>query len=44
VVNLTGIASDPRTAIARAYEAVRRVEFDGAHYRTDIGVAALAQA
>ena len=37
VVSLTGIAPDPRAAVRLAYQAVQRVHFEGAHYRTDIG-------
>lgn len=42
VLGLTAVAPDPRTAIALAYEAVQRVHFDGAHFRSDIGAEALA--
>jgi phosphoribosylamine--glycine ligase len=43
VLGLTGLGPDLPTAIARAYDAGRRVYFDGAHYRTDIGSRALRQ-
>ena len=40
---LTVVASgqDYQTAIARAYEAVGEIGFDGMHYRKDIGAKAL---
>jgi phosphoribosylamine--glycine ligase len=41
VLDLTGIGPNLPTAITRAYDAVRRVHFDGVHYRTDIGTRAL---
>jgi len=41
VMDVTGIGPDLPTAAARAYDAVRRVHFDGMHYRTDIGARAL---
>ncbi len=41
VMALTGIGADLHTAITLAYDAVRRVHFDGVHYRSDIGVQAL---
>ena len=42
---LTVVASDDdyRSAIARAYETVGKISFDGMHYRKDIGAKALAQ-
>jgi phosphoribosylamine---glycine ligase len=41
VLDLTGVGPDLETAITLAYDAVRRVYFDGIHYRTDIGARAL---
>jgi phosphoribosylamine--glycine ligase len=41
VLNIVGVGPDLPTAIALAYDAVRRVHFDGIHYRTDIGARAL---
>ncbi len=38
VLNMIGIAPSVRLAVSLAYDAVQRVEFDGAHYRTDIGL------
>ncbi|MGA3095757.1 MAG: phosphoribosylamine--glycine ligase [Bryobacteraceae bacterium] len=37
VLGVTAGGDDLRTAIDRAYEAVRQVHFDGMHYRSDIG-------
>jgi phosphoribosylamine--glycine ligase len=37
VLAVTAAAADLGTAVARAYEAVGRVRFDGMHYRRDIG-------
>ena len=42
VLNVTAVASDFETAIARAYEAVDRIRFDGAFHRRDIAHRALA--
>ncbi len=41
VLDLTGVGPDMATAITLAYDAGRRVHFDGIHYRTDIGARAL---
>ncbi|HDP35355.1 MAG TPA: phosphoribosylamine--glycine ligase [Candidatus Hydrogenedentes bacterium] len=41
VLNVTAMAPDLPAAIEKAYEAVKRIHFDGAHYRTDIGEKAL---
>jgi len=41
VLGVTALGDDIRGAIARAYEAVKRIRFEGAHYRTDIGARAL---
>jgi phosphoribosylamine--glycine ligase len=37
VLGVTAVAPTLATAIARAYEAVARIRFDGMHYRKDIG-------
>jgi phosphoribosylamine--glycine ligase len=42
VLTVVGHGPDYQTAIARAYEAVSRISFDGMHYRKDIGRKALA--
>jgi phosphoribosylamine--glycine ligase len=42
VLNVTATAPDFESAIARAYEAVGRIEFEGAFSRSDIGRKALA--
>lgn len=42
VVTVTATASSYRIAIARAYEAVSKIRFDGMQYRKDIGKRALA--
>jgi phosphoribosylamine--glycine ligase len=41
VLNVTAVAGDVPAAIAKAYDGVKRIHFDGAHYRTDIGRKAL---
>jgi phosphoribosylamine--glycine ligase len=41
VLGVTARAADLRTAVDRAYAAVSKVGFDGAHYRTDIAARAL---
>ena len=41
VVGVTAVADDLRSAIARAYEAVEQVRFEGVYYRKDIGHRAL---
>jgi phosphoribosylamine--glycine ligase len=41
VLTLTGTGPNLATAITRVYDAGRRIHFDGAHYRTDIGARAL---
>jgi len=42
VLNVTAVASDFATAIARAYEAVALISFEGAFSRSDIGRRAAA--
>jgi phosphoribosylamine--glycine ligase len=41
VLGVTARASDLSSAVQRAYEAVDKIHFDGAHYRTDIAARAL---
>jgi len=41
VLGVTARASDLKSAVARAYEAVDKIKFDGAHYRKDIAARAL---
>ena len=43
VLGVQASGPDARAAIARAYDAARRVRFEGAHCRTDIGRRALAR-
>ena len=37
VLNVTGVADDLRSALGRAYAAIKHIHFDDMHYRTDIG-------
>jgi len=41
VLGVTGLGEDIPRAIEKAYEAVRKISWEGAHYRTDIGRKAL---
>lgn len=41
VLNVVGLGKDIREAITTAYEGVKKVYWEGAHYRTDIGKKAL---
>jgi phosphoribosylamine--glycine ligase len=41
VLTLVGMGDDLPTAVTLAYDATRRVHFEGVHYRTDIGARAL---
>jgi len=41
VLGVTARAADLKTAVDRAYEAVGKIGFDGAHYRNDIAARAL---
>ncbi len=43
VLGVTARASDLVTALARVYEAVDRIQFEGMHYRKDIAARALKQ-
>jgi phosphoribosylamine--glycine ligase len=42
VLGVTALGANLESAIARAYEAIDRVKFDGMLYRRDIGARALA--
>jgi phosphoribosylamine--glycine ligase len=41
VLGVTGLGKDIPRAIEKAYEAVKRISWEGVHYRTDIGQKAL---
>lgn len=41
VLGVTALGKDIREAISRAYQAVHRIEWEGAHFRNDIGRKAL---
>jgi phosphoribosylamine---glycine ligase len=41
VLGVTGLGEDISKAIERIYQAVRKISWDGVHYRTDIGQKAL---
>jgi phosphoribosylamine--glycine ligase len=41
VLGVTALGRDIRDAIAGAYRAVKKILWEGAHYRTDIGRRAL---
>jgi phosphoribosylamine--glycine ligase len=41
VLGVTGLGKDISSAIERTYQAVRKISWDGVHYRTDIGLKAL---
>lgn len=43
VLGVTARAADLRTAVDRAYNAVEKIRFDGAHYRRDIAARALKE-
>jgi phosphoribosylamine--glycine ligase len=43
VLGVTALAANLDAAVARAYEAVGRISFDGMYYRKDIGQRALAR-
>ena len=42
VLSVTGVGADFNQARARAYAAVRAIQFEGAHYRGDIGYQAMS--
>ena len=44
VLGVTASGSDLGSAIAKAYEAIGHVEFEGMHFRRDIGKRGVAQA
>ena len=44
VLNVTALGKDIPATIEKAYRAVKKIHFDGAHYRTDIGQKALKHA
>ncbi|MFQ5802408.1 MAG: phosphoribosylamine--glycine ligase [Candidatus Methylomirabilales bacterium] len=41
VLNVTGLGKDIREAMTTAYQGVKKISWEGAHYRTDIGKKAL---
>jgi phosphoribosylamine---glycine ligase len=41
VINVTGIGKDIREAITTAYQGVKKIYWEGVHFRTDIGKKAL---
>jgi phosphoribosylamine--glycine ligase len=41
VLGVTARAADLKLAVSRAYEAVEKISFDGAHYRKDIAARAV---
>jgi len=43
VLGVTALGADIPSAIERAYDAVGKIKFEGAHYRKDIGAKALAR-
>ena len=43
VLNVTAVAGDIASGIEKAYRAVDKISFDGAHFRTDIGKKALVR-
>ncbi len=43
VLGVTGLGDTFTAARGRAYEGVRRIRFDGMHYRSDIGARALSK-
>ena len=43
VLGVTGLGEDIPRAIEKAYQAVKRISWDGVHYRTDIGQKALCR-
>ena len=43
VLGVTARGSDLRTALVRAYKAVEQIQFEGVHYRKDIGAKATKQ-
>jgi phosphoribosylamine--glycine ligase len=43
IMAVTGTGADLTAAVAVAYDAVRRIYFDGMQYRTDIGARIIRQ-
>ncbi len=41
VLNVVGVAGDIREALAKSYEGVEKIHFDGVHYRKDIAYRAI---
>ena len=37
VLGVTALGADLKAALKKAYEGVKKIDFEGAHYRTDIG-------
>jgi phosphoribosylamine--glycine ligase len=42
VLGVTAVGRDVASAVTRAYDGVAQIQWDGAHYRRDIGHRALA--
>ena len=43
VLGVTALGANLDAAVARAYQVVKKISFEGMHYRTDIGQKALAR-
>ena len=43
VLGVTALGGNLDAAVERAYQVVKKISFDGMHYRTDIGQRALAR-
>jgi phosphoribosylamine--glycine ligase len=43
VLGVTAVAPSLEQAIRKAYQAVDKIHFEGAHFRTDIGAKGLAR-
>jgi phosphoribosylamine--glycine ligase len=43
VLGVTGLGKDISSAIERTYQAVKKISWDGVHYRTDIGYRAFSR-
>jgi len=43
VLGVTALGANLDAAVQRAYQVVKKVSFEGMHYRTDIGQKALAR-
>ena len=44
ILGVAALASDLKSAVDRAYQGVGEIDFDQAHFRTDIGYRALVRA